>query len=150
MRYLSSERHHKKIYRKLRRRADLLQTAEIERFSVHSGEGRLQAHGKKRKLPYTVGVTLHKKCTQQVSNQEMLLCWFPHTPVETHLSLPYDVSQSRSQFLRQHSIFSNGGEGNLYKTKYRINLEDQEKYLRSCQPNGLAQNNPNNICVTHT
>ena len=62
-------------------------------------------NGKTRKKLWTVGITLQKNCVQQVSDEEILLCWLPHTPLETHLSLLNEISQSRAKFLLQHDVF---------------------------------------------
>ena len=88
-------------------------------------------HGKTRKMHWTIGVTPQKNCAQQVSGQEILLNWL----LETHLSPIYEISQSRAQFLLQHSDFHlRWLEETPCKVKHTVNLEEQEKYLRSHQP----------------
>ena len=67
---------------------------------------------------------------QQVLDLETLLYCLPHTPLETHLSLHYEISPLRAQFLHQHSVslFRSLVE-TLCKKTNKHNLEEQEKYV---------------------
>ena len=60
-------------------------------------------------------------CAQQLSDQEELLNWLPHTPLETASPQALGISLPMA-------------EGDPCKEKNKMDSEEQEKYLRSYQP----------------